>query len=48
LQGAINSDKNDFKFNFNSPKITAFENNLHKINIRVDNKNPLYNAYVSG
>ena len=47
LQGAINSDKNDFKFNFNSPKITAFENNLHKINIRVDNKNPLYNAYVS-
>lgn len=47
LQGAINSERNDFKFNFNSPKITAFENNFHKINIRVDNKNPLYNAYVS-
>ena len=47
LQGSINSDKNDFKFNFNSPKITAYENYLHKINIRVDNKNPLYNAYVS-
>ncbi len=47
IQGAINSDRNDFKFNFNSPKITAFDNSLHKIAIRVDNKNPLYNAYVS-
>jgi hypothetical protein len=47
LQGSINSDRNDFKFNFDSPKITAYGNNIHKINIRVDNKNPLYNAYVS-
>jgi len=47
LQGSINSDKNDFKFNFNSPKITAYDNYLHKIKIRIDNKNPLYNAYVS-
>jgi hypothetical protein len=47
MQGAINSDRNDFKFNFNSPKITAFDNSLHRIAIRVDNKNPLYNAYVS-
>jgi len=47
MQGAINSDRNDFKFNFNSPKITAFDTSLHKITLRVDNKNPLYNAYVS-
>lgn len=47
LQGSINSDNNDFKFNFNSPQITAFENYFDKINIRVDNKNPLYNAYIS-
>jgi hypothetical protein len=47
LQGSINSDNNDFKFNFNSPQIAAFENYFDKINIRVDNKNPLYNAYVS-
>ena len=47
FQGSINSDRNDFKFNFNSPKITAFDNNFHKINIRVDNKNPLYNSYIS-
>ena len=47
FQGSINSDKNDIKFNFNSPKITAFDTNIHKISIRVDNKNPLYNTYVS-
>ncbi len=47
LQGSINSDNNDFKFNFNSPQIAAFENYFDKINIRVDNKNPLYNAYIS-
>lgn len=47
FQGEINSDRNDFKFNFNSPKITAYDNYLHKINIRVDNKNPLYNTYIS-
>ena len=46
LQGSINSDNNDFKFNFNSPQIAAFENYFDKINIRVDNKNPLYNAYI--
>jgi hypothetical protein len=46
LQGSINSDANDFKFNFNSPQIAAFENYFDKINIRVDNKNPLYNAFI--
>lgn len=46
LQGAINSDNNDFKFNFDSPQIAAYENYFDKINIRVDNKNPLYNAYI--
>ncbi|MEY3500350.1 MAG: hypothetical protein RL308_2019, partial [Bacteroidota bacterium] len=47
LQGAINSDNNDFKFNFDSPQIAAYENYFDKINIRIDNKNPLYNAYIS-
>ena len=46
LQGSINSDANDFKFNFNSPQIAAFENYFDKINIRVDNKNPLYNTFI--
>jgi hypothetical protein len=46
FHGNINSDNNEFKFNFNSPKIAAFENYFDKIKIQIDNKNPLYNAYV--
>ena len=46
VSGNINSDNNDFKMNFNSPLITAFENYFDKVNIKIDNKNPLYNAYV--
>ncbi len=46
VRGNINSDDNEFKFNFSSPKITAFENYFDTVNIGIDNKNPLYNAYI--
>lgn len=46
VRGNINSDDNEFKFNFSSPKIAAFENYFDKIKIEIDNKNPLYNAYI--
>ena len=46
FKGSINSDNDDFKFNFTSPKIKAFENTFDKININIDNKNPLYNTFV--
>ncbi len=46
IRGSINSDNDEFKFNFNSPKIAAFENYFDNINIEIDNKNPLYNAYI--
>ncbi len=46
ISGSMNSDDNDFKFNFNSPQITAFENYFDKVKINIDNKNPLYNAYI--
>lgn len=46
IRGNINSDKDEFKFNFSSPKITAFENYFDKVKIEVDNKNPLYNTYI--
>lgn len=46
VRGNINSDDGEFKFNFNSPKITAFKNYFDKINIQIDNKNPLYNAFI--
>ena len=47
FKGSINSDDNDFKLNFRSPKITAFENTFDSIRVDLDNKNPLYNAYIS-
>lgn len=46
VRGNINSDNGEFKFNFNSPSITAFDNYFDKIRIDIDNKNPLYNAYI--
>jgi len=47
ISGRINSDSNDFKMDFASPKITAYGNEADNINLKIDNKNPLYNAYVS-
>ncbi len=46
LKGNINSDNDEFKFNFVSPKITAFDNIIDNIRVTIDNKNPLYNAYI--
>ena len=45
VNGVIDSNDNDFKLNFVSPQINAFENLIDKINIKIDNKNPLFNAY---
>ncbi len=46
LKGSINADKNEFKFQFSSPEIAAYETVFNKINVQIDNKNPLYNAYI--
>jgi len=46
FKGNINSDNDEFRFNFTSPKITAFENTFDRINIDIDNKNPLFNTYI--
>ncbi|MCI4443766.1 MAG: translocation/assembly module TamB [Lentimicrobium sp.] len=46
VKGNINSDNQEFKLNFNSPKITASDNTFDNIRIKVDNKNPLYNAFI--
>lgn len=47
LRGNIDSDTDDFKFNFSSPKITAYDNTFDNIHVDIDNKNPLYNTYIS-
>lgn len=46
VKGNINSDNNEFKLNFNSPKIATTDISLDNIKFSLDNKNPLYNAYV--
>ncbi|QKJ63566.1 translocation/assembly module TamB [Flavobacterium sp. M31R6] len=46
VKGNINSDINEFKFNFNSPSIKQADNSFDNIRISIDNKNPLYNAYI--
>lgn len=46
VKGNINSDNQEFKLNFNSPKISASGNTFDNIRIKVDNKNPLYNAFI--
>lgn len=46
VKGNINSDNQEFKLDFNSPQIIASNNIIDNIRVSVDNKNPLYNAYV--
>ncbi len=46
VKGDINSDNQEFKLNFNSPQIVAYQNTFDNIRVKIDNKNPLYNAYV--
>lgn len=47
IKGNIVADDGDFKLNFKSPSISAFGNSADKIEIKVDNKNPLFNTYIS-
>jgi hypothetical protein len=46
LKGNISSDTRNFNLDFNSPKVSAYDNTFDKVLIQIDNKNPLYNAYV--
>jgi hypothetical protein len=46
LTGSINADANDFKMDFKSDVIDAFDTHLDKVLLQVDNKNPLYHTYV--
>ncbi|MEW5675315.1 translocation/assembly module TamB domain-containing protein [Flavobacterium enshiense] len=46
LRGKINADEGNFKMNFNSPNVMAYDNSFDNISIQIDNKNPLYNAFI--
>ncbi|WP_255566905.1 translocation/assembly module TamB domain-containing protein [Flavobacterium litorale] len=47
VRGKINPDKGDFILNFDSPNIFVQDNYFNNISVDINNKNPLYNAYVS-
>ncbi|XLS30741.1 translocation/assembly module TamB domain-containing protein [Flavobacteriaceae bacterium M23B6Z8] len=46
LRGSMVADDGDFKLTFKSPHIHAFGKILDDIEIKIDNKNPLFNTYV--
>lgn len=45
VKGSIVSDTNQFKLKFQSPSIGVGDVKFNKINLMMDNNNPLYNAY---
>ncbi|MDP5229927.1 MAG: translocation/assembly module TamB [Cellulophaga sp.] len=47
IKGDIIADEGDFKLNFKSPNIEAYGNVLDSINLQIDNKNPLFNTFLS-
>lgn len=47
LRGNVVSNDSEFKLTFKSPQINAFGYMAEKIEVRVDNKNPLFNTYVA-
>lgn len=47
LEGSINADDGDFELRFNTPFVNVSNNSLRNIAVQVDNKNPLYNAYIA-
>tara|TARA_B100000678_G_scaffold291256_1_gene307205 strand:+ start:24822 stop:29195 length:4374 start_codon:yes stop_codon:yes gene_type:complete len=46
IKGSVQSEDSDFKLTFRSPQINVFENMFQKVNLQVDNTNPLFNTYV--
>ena len=47
LRGSVSSDESKFQLDFKSPELLLYNNYLGKVNVQVDNDNPLYNTYVS-
>ncbi len=47
IRGNIVADDGDFKLTFKSPEIEAYGNIMDNIDVKVDNKNPLFNTFVS-
>ncbi len=46
IRGSVESDESEFRLAFRSPEINAFNNLFEKVNIQVDNSNPLFNTFI--
>ncbi|MHA6280420.1 translocation/assembly module TamB domain-containing protein [Salinimicrobium sp. CAU 1759] len=46
IRGSVESDESEFRLAFRSPEIKAFDNLFEKVNIQVDNSNPLFNTFI--
>ncbi|EGV44780.1 translocation/assembly module TamB [Bizionia argentinensis JUB59] len=46
IRGHVESQEDEFKVTFKSPKIKLFDYFADQISVQVDNKNPLFNTYV--
>lgn len=47
IRGSVVSNDSEFKLTFKSPRIEAFGRMAQAIEVKVDNKNPLFNTYVA-
>jgi len=47
IKGKIVADEGDFKLSFESPSIEAFGSTADNIEVQIDNKNPLFNTFIS-
>lgn len=47
IRGSVFSDESKFKLDFKSPELLLYKNYLGKVNVKLDNDNPLFNAYIS-
>ncbi|MEO0571040.1 MAG: translocation/assembly module TamB domain-containing protein [Bacteroidota bacterium] len=47
IKGNIKSDEGDFKLTFKSPNIEAFKNTFNEVELIIDNKNPLFNTFLT-
>ncbi|PWI29336.1 N-acetyl-gamma-glutamyl-phosphate reductase [Flavobacteriaceae bacterium LYZ1037] len=46
IRGRVESDEKEFKLTFKSPEIKLYDYFANHIELQLDNKNPLFNAYV--
>ncbi len=46
IRGRVESDEKDFKLTFKSPQIKLLDYFADDIELKIDNKNPLFNTYV--